>query len=294
MALSDGDEERADSARFAQAPGEMPPSFAPATARNARRSHRSQPVAEQITPLIDRGAAEESKGQHLLSSILQTVTVFAVALLSVVIIKAFFVQFFFVPSGSMETTIMTGDYVAVNKLADSLDELNRGDIIVFQDPGGWLDGVQQSQPNPVTKVLTDVGQAIGLVPKNSGTHLVKRIIGVAGDHVSCAGEGEPIVINGAPVQETYLAPDMAPSLQAFDVTVPKGHLWVMGDNRSNSADSRYHQERNGFGFVPIAKVEGRVWLIYYPFNHFRHVRSGADVFADVPAAKAVTAGTPSN
>ena len=230
----------------------MPPSFAP-QADAFRERERSSLARINETPLIDSTSARSRKS--IVSGILQTITIFAVALLCTVAVKEFFLQSFTVPSGSMETTIMPGDYLMVNKLADSAEELHRGDIVVFKDPGEWLHGIQQPKQGIVASTLTHIGQAIGLVPKDGTNFLVKRIIGMGGDRVACCG----------------------------DVTVPEGYLWVMGDNRSNSADSRIHHTQTGFGFVPVSNVEGRAWLIFYPMNRLGILHSEKDVFAKVPA-----------
>ena len=261
--------------RFVPAPEVMPPSYTPGHSQN-QSGHR-EPSA---TPLMD--SHTPPKRQSFFSSVLQTITIFAVALLCVVVVKTFVVQSFFVPSGSMEATIMTGDYVAVNKLVNKASEIERGDIVVFEDPGGWLEGVHQPQQSKASELAATIGKALGLVPKNSGSHLVKRVIGVGGDRVVCCDDNGLISVNGQAISESYLPEDMEPSSEPFDVTVPHGYLWVMGDNRSNSADSRFHQAQAGSGFVPVSKVAGRVWLIYYPFDRFGQVHSAHSVFAEVP------------
>lgn len=258
----------------------MPPSFAPQV-EAFRERERSSLASTAETSLIDSGSPQRRKG--ITSAILQIITIFAVALLCTVVLKEFFLQSFTVPSGSMETTIMPGDYLMVNKLADTAQELHRGDIVVFEDPGDWLHGIQQPKQGAVASALTNIGQAIGLVPKNGNSYLVKRIIGVGGDHVACCGDDGRITVNGVAIDESYVIEGALPSDTQFDVTVPEGYLWVMGDNRSNSADSRIHHAQTGFGFVPVSNVEGRAWLVFYPMNRLGILRSEKDVFAGVPA-----------
>ncbi|CRH87762.1 signal peptidase I [Chlamydia trachomatis] len=258
----------------------MPPSFAP-QADAFRERERSSLARINETPLIDSTSARSRKS--IVSGILQTITIFAVALLCTVAVKEFFLQSFTVPSGSMETTIMPGDYLMVNKLADSAEELHRGDIVVFKDPGEWLHGIQQPKQGIVASTLTHIGQAIGLVPKDGTNFLVKRIIGMGGDRVACCGDDGRITVNGVAIDESYVIDGASPSDTQFDVTVPEGYLWVMGDNRSNSADSRIHHTQTGFGFVPVSNVEGRAWLIFYPMNRLGILHSEKDVFAKVPA-----------
>lgn len=284
---SESDSSAAD--RFAQAPDVMPPSFTPARVRHEQGASAASPALEhsaaqrsedlEPTPLID-GA---KKTQHsMLMNMLQWVSLVAIALLVAVVGKTFFVQSFVIPSGSMENTLLPGDRIFVNKLADQADELHRGDVVVFRDPGGWLEGVQQPKQGQAAEFFTRAGEAIGLIPKDLGTHLVKRIVGVGGDHVVCCSDAGNITVNGVAVTEPYVRAGVKPSDVPFDVTVPKGYLWVMGDNRSNSQDSRYHQAQTGFGFVPVSSVEGRAWMIFYPFNRFGWITSGDSAFAQVP------------
>ncbi|MCI6574941.1 MAG: signal peptidase I [Actinomycetaceae bacterium] len=277
----------ADSAddRFAQEPEVMPPSFAPTPARRRRReaerdAQMRRATESPATPLLD---GEQQPRRSFLVNLLQWVSLVAVGVLIAVIVKTFFIQSFVIPSGSMETTLMPGDRIYVNKLANEADELHRGDVVVFRDPGGWLAGVQQPQQSPAAQVLTKVGETVGLVPSDVGTHLVKRIIGVGGDHVICCTDTGQITVNGLAISEPYVRAGVNPSDVPFDVTVPKGYLWVMGDNRSNSQDSRYHQQKTGFGFVPVSNVEGRAWLIFYPFDRFGWIASGESAFAQVPS-----------
>ena len=192
------------------------------------------------------------------------------ALFLAFLIKTFLVQAFFIPSGSMQNTLAIGDRVLVNRAAVWIgDNPTRGEVVVFQDPGGWLADQPTTAPsNWVTKSLTFVG----VLPQDNGD-LIKRVIGVGGDHVVCCNAQDQITVNGVPLNETYLYPgdksDSAPMgvTADFDITVPQGDLWVMGDHRSVSEDSRAHVLTDG-GFVPVGDVVGRADLIIWPTSQW--------------------------
>jgi signal peptidase I len=202
-------------------------------------------------------------------------TLVAAVLISL-LIKTFLIQAFVIPSGSMEDTLLIGDRVVVNKLVDKPDEIHRGDIVVFRDPGGWL-------PADVTG-SGGIGAAIhralvfvGVAPSGSARDLVKRVIGVGGDRIKCCDSQKRITVNGVPLTEPYLYPgDLSgPSQVAFSVRVPHDHLWVMGDHRSESADSRYHLGDPGGGFVPVDDVVGRAFARVWPLGRAAWLRQPA-------------------
>lgn len=245
--------------------GEMPPSYAPA--------EKAEPSQDEI---------KEARRSGIRSYLAEMAAVVAFALVVSILIKTFFFQAFFIPSSSMTNTLEIGDRIIVNKLADSVEDINRGDVVVFVDPGGWLADQEEEERSPLVDGLYTVGETIGLLPRNSGQHLVKRVIGVGGDEVACCSEGGQIVVNGEPIDEPYIREGTVPSGMEFRVIVPSGHLWVMGDNRSNSEDSRAHMGAPGGGFVPIENVEGRVSLIMYPLSRFGGLGDSSTVFEDVP------------
>lgn len=233
---------------------------------------------------MSRHAAEQKGGKPqngFVSFLRETAIVLIIALILSVVLKTFFAQSFYIPSESMESTLRVDDRIMVNKLADSQEDLQRGDIVVFVDPGGWLRGQSLAEPKAWQRVLTWVG----LLPDNAGQHLVKRIIGMPGDHVVCCDDEGQLQVNGVSITEIYINTGNAPSLMEFDEIVPPDHLWVLGDNRSRSEDSRYHGGAAGGGFVPIANVEGRAFVKMWPLSDLTWLSTPEEVFAAVPAAK---------
>jgi signal peptidase I len=184
------------------------------------------------------------------------------ALVMAIIVKAFFVQAFYIPSESMEPGLLVNDKILVQKASYWFGQPQRGDVVVFDDPGGWLDESSSvTATNPLQKAL----ELVGLFP--TGGHLIKRVIGVGGDHIVCCDKQGRLTINGTAIDEPYtLATPGATSEQEFDVKVPAGHIWVMGDNRGNSADSRAHLGDPGGGFVDIHQVVGKSWLRVWPLD----------------------------
>ncbi|WP_432565584.1 signal peptidase I [Kineococcus sp. SYSU DK003] len=204
------------------------------------------------------------------AAIKETVLVVAVALVVSLVVKTFLLQAFFIPSQSMEETLDIGDRVIVSKLTPGPFDLHRGDVVVFSDPGNWLSQTAPPERGPVGTVVAEALTFIGLLPEDSDDHLIKRVIGLPGDHVVCCDASGQITVNDEPVDETsYLAQGAAPSLDPFDVTVPEGQLWVMGDNRDESADSRYNRESQPYhGFVPVDLVVGRAYAVVWPVSHW--------------------------
>jgi signal peptidase I len=189
------------------------------------------------------------------------------ALVISVLIKTFLVQAFYIPSGSMENTLLVNDRVLVNKLADKPDEIHRGDVVVFRDPGGWLNGPEVQERGGVLGAVRDALVFVGLAPAAGEEDLIKRVIGVGGDEVACCDSEGRVTVNGVPLdEEDYLFPKDEPSFDEFTVTVPDGELWVMGDHRSVSEDSRAHRQQPGEGYVPVDDVIGRAFTIVWPLD----------------------------
>ncbi len=199
------------------------------------------------------------------------------ALIVAVVVRLFVVQVFYVPSSSMEDTLQVNDRIAVSKLPGSATNIERGDVIVFTDDRQWM-GASTTEAS----WWQNIASFLGLMADPETQVLVKRVIGVGGDTISCDGAGEPILVNGVAIEETYLADGVSPSVQAFSVTVPEGYYWVMGDNRSNSADSRAHLD-DGTGFISQESVIGRVVAVIWPVSNWATV-GHREVFADVPDA----------
>lgn len=194
-----------------------------------------------------------------------------VALVVSLLIKTFVVQFFYIPSGSMENTLQIKDRVAVNKVPFISKSINRGDVVVFRDPNNWLPEIVDYGTNKYVAKAKSALVAVGVLPNPAKQYLVKRVIGVAGDHIVCCTKNEKLSINGVEVIEPYIYAGNKPSEMKFDVTVPAGKIWVMGDHRGASADSRYHQEDINKGFVPLSRVTGRVVAVIWPFKNITYV-----------------------
>ena len=194
-----------------------------------------------------------------------------VALVVSLFIKTFAVQFFYIPSGSMENTLQIKDRVAVNKVPFISKNISRGDVVVFRDPDNWLPEIVDYDTNKYVAKAKSALVAVGVLPNPTKQYLVKRVVGVAGDHIVCCTKGGNLTINDVEVTEPYIYAGNKPSEMKFDVTVPEGKIWVMGDHRGASADSRYHQEDINKGFVPLSRVTGRVVAVIWPFKNITYV-----------------------
>jgi len=194
----------------------------------------------------------------------ETLTVVVTALVLSVLVRTFLVQAFYVPSGSMENTLLTNDRIVVSKISTRLTGVNRQNVVVFHDPSTWL-GLTP-QPNPYNTKFGRIMQLVGIVPANSGNDLVKRVIGVGGDTIECCDADGHIVVNGKPlINETYIKPGSRTDQVQFKVLVPEGSVFVMGDNRGNSQDSRFHLDLNN-GMVPLKDIVGRVVVKIWPYD----------------------------
>jgi signal peptidase I len=223
------------------------------------------------------------------SFLTEMVVLFVVALTIALLIKTFVVQPFYIPSGSMENTLLIGDKVLVNKLVYDIRPVGRGDIVVFSGQGSWNPpaAAHHASGSPFARVYNatlgalfhSIAGLFGTVPGQ--TDYIKRVIAVPGDRVICCNAQGLVTVNGIPLHEgSYLIPGAQPSSGRFDVVVPPGRLWVMGDNRPESADSRLHDctysdpgvtcvpyDRNGT--IPESKVIGRAFLIVWPPSRIR-------------------------
>ena len=202
----------------------------------------------------------------------ELLALFVFALLIMLVIKTYMIQAFFIPSSSMENTLDIGDKVLVNKLIYHFRPIERGDIVVFNGEGSWDPPSPPASSDPIVRWASQFGHAVvGLFGISPGVHdYIKRVIGVPGDHVACCDAAHRVTVNGVPLNErSYLYPGNPPSTQRFRITVPPGRLWVMGDHRNVSYDSRGHMPDPGDGTVPENQVVGRAFMILWPPSRFR-------------------------
>jgi signal peptidase I len=242
-------------------------------------------------------SAERPARRRRLSLWQELPILFVVALAIALVIKSFVVQPFFIPSSSMEDTLLIGDKVLVNKLVYHFRGIQRGDIIVFNGTGSWNPAAPAARPSadPIVRaydvtlrpLFSSVAGLFG-TPADTGTDYIKRVIGLPGDHVACCTRGL-MTVNGVPLHESsYLFPLAEPSLTRFSVTVPPGRLWVMGDNRQVSDDSRMRGYDPGHGTIPENEVVGRAFVIVWPPSRWRILPIPSTF--DQPALKSAAAG----
>ena len=192
----------------------------------------------------------------------------AIALLLAVVIKTYAIQAFWIPSGSMENTLEINDRVLVNKIVYHTRDIHRGDIVVFNGDGSWDPGTVPVNGNVFQQFAAGFASMFGF--GHPGDILIKRVIGIPGDRVACCDAEGRVTVNGVPLNEqSYLYPGSAPSLSRFNIVVPPGRLWVMGDNRFYSDDSRLHQNDPGNGTIPESAVVGRAFIIIWPLSRWR-------------------------
>ncbi|WEV53268.1 signal peptidase I [Bifidobacterium sp. ESL0704] len=205
--------------------------------------------------------ADPDSAGYTFSDLLSFVVTFGVFVVVLALLRIFVIGVYEIPSGSMEDTIQVGDRLVTNRLARPMNKLRRGDVIVFKDPAHWLAGTDN----------------------HGSSDLIKRLIGMPGDVVACKGHGAPITVNGVAIDEVaYIKPGTEPSNFSFKTKVSAGNVFVMGDNRGNSSDSRYHADDGNGGLVPIANISGVAMLTFWPFSHFQVIKSHREVFAAVP------------
>jgi signal peptidase I len=256
------------------------PSPEPAPVVPARRS-APQRRADRRRPRPDATPA-----QVFGAAVKEFAIVVGMALVLSFIVKTWLLQAFYIPSGSMEDTLQVNDRVIVSKLTPGPVDLERGDIVVFADPGEWVESPPEEERGTAATLFRDTLTFVGLLPDNAENHLIKRVIGLPGDRVVCCDQGGRVTVNGTPVNEPYLKPGVAPSEQSFEITVPRGRVWVMGDNRPGSADSRAHDapgNDGSSGSVDLRLVVGRAVVLVWPLDHLTWLSNPSSTFADVPA-----------
>ncbi len=227
-----------------------------------------QPAASKRA---DASKADAKKSRGVMLFIRDILIILVAALLISFLIKTFLIRSFYIPSPSMEDTLHVDDRIIVNQLVPDVVPINHGDVVVFTDPGGWLTPKIEPDQGPFLNAVDGFLGVIGLSAPDSNDHLIKRVIGLPGDTIQCCNDFGQLLVNGVPLEEPYikLAPGMSKATKDdFSVTVPEGFLWVMGDNRYNSADSSFHRNDPSGGFVPIKNVVGRAILISWPANHW--------------------------
>jgi signal peptidase I len=247
-------------------------------------------MTEDILPTrSDRVEISKRRKQRSVKLFVRDILViFVVAVLVSFLIKTFLVRSFYIPSESMMDTLHVNDRIIVNELEPSLIPIQRGDVVVFRDPGGWLPPSLPPAQTPLAAAVDGALAFVGLSAPDSNDHLIKRVIGLPGDHVTCCNALGQMSVNGVPLNEPYVvlpAGAQAVSAISFDVTVPRESLWVMGDNRYNSADSRYNRSKPGNGFVPISNVVGRALVISWPVSHWTWLDNYPVVFGGVQAGQ---------
>jgi len=242
----------------------------------------------QSPPRSVEGRSTRRPGRGAWGFLRDLVVIVVVAVLASFLIKTFLIRSFFIPSESMQNTLQVGDRILVNELVPGVIPLQRGDVVVFKDPGGWLTGdYAQAPSNPVLAAGDWVLSLFGLSTQDANDHLVKRVIGLPGDHVTCCNALGQMSVNGTPIEEPYVVKQSGSSAVSgvpFDVTVPKDRLWVMGDNRYNSEDSRFHPDTPTKGFVPITDVVGRAFVVSWPLSSWSWLSDYPDTFSGVRPA----------
>jgi signal peptidase I len=225
------------------------------------------PLASASTPELGQSAPATQKKKKKKSFGRELLTIVVAAAVLTLLVKAFVVQVYRIPSGSMENTLQVGDRVLVNKVVYHFRGIARGDVIVFSGQDSWGPDAPPPSSDPVVRIFDDVLSGIGL--QDNQTYYIKRVIGLPGDHVACCTDGK-VTVNGVPLSEgSYVYPGNPPSSVKFSEVVPAGHLWVMGDHRSDSEDSRYNTGDAGGGAIPENQVVGRAFLIIWPPSQIR-------------------------
>jgi len=255
--------------------------------RIRRAAGMSGDTAKKPSDPIDENPKDKrSRGIKLF--IRDILLIFLAALLISFLIKTFLIRSFYIPSSSMETTLLVNDRIIVNQLVPEITPIAHGDVVVFSDPGGWLTPQTEPEQTGIVAAIDAVLAFVGLSAPDSNDHLIKRVIGLPGDTVKCCNDFGQLLINGVPIAEPYteLPPNVTKATRDdFEVTVPEGYLWVMGDNRYNSADSVFHRNDPSGGFVPIDHVVGRALLISWPVDRWTWLDNYPLVFSGVEGAE---------
>jgi signal peptidase I len=239
--------------------GQSPPSGTHGTSADAEGSDSPQAGADgpgTTRPSVRRPRRRRSFAREL-------PVLIVVALVLALVIKTYAIQAFFIPSGSMENTLDIGDRVLINKFVYDFRGIHRGDIVVFDGNGSWDFNTTPTSSNLLSRIFGDLEGIVGI--NHDSDIYIKRVIGLPGDHVACCDAQGRVTVNGVALSESsYLYPGNVPSTQRFNITVPANRLWVMGDHRGVSYDSRGHMGDPGGGTIPENSVLGRAFVIIWP------------------------------
>ncbi|MDQ0892626.1 signal peptidase I [Agromyces ramosus] len=242
-------------------------------------------MTQDTSTRTDRASSESARRKRgILLFLRDLLVIFVVAVLVSFLIKTFLIRSFFIPSQSMEETLVKDDRIIVNQLVPEVTPIERGDVVVFKDPGGWLPARVETPQPPLVAAVDWFLAFVGLSAPDSNDHLVKRVIGLPGDHIVCCNALGQMSVNGVPLDEPYVAlppGESKVSRDDFDVVVRDDSLWVMGDNRYNSKDSRYNTDTPLEGFVPIDNVVGRAFVVSWPVSHWIWLDNYPQVFDGV-------------
>ncbi|WP_238385243.1 signal peptidase I [Nesterenkonia muleiensis] len=234
-------------------------------------------AAQDQAAASDPEQAPKRKRHWAVSFLIELIVIVGLAIVISFIIKTFFLRAFYIPSESMQPTLEVNDRIVVNLLAPGVMDVQRGDVVVFEDTRNWWGG-----PTPETNAVQEALIFIGLAPDTSSHYVVKRVVGLGGDQVECCDESGLITVNGQPVEEPYLYPGNEPSTAGFEVTVPEDHVWLLGDHRSASADSRSHVDEPDQGAVPEEDIIGRTLSIVWPIDRWGGGGTDREPFEQVP------------
>ncbi|HWC22639.1 MAG TPA: signal peptidase I [Flexivirga sp.] len=264
-----------DEASAGPQPAEPKPADGDATSSGPTGDHGALPPG--AIPEDD----DAPKGKSRWAFARELTVIVVIALVLSFLVKTFLAQPFYIPSASMESTLDIGDRIIVSKFTPQHSPLHRGDVIVFEDPKTW--GSTPHHPSLLKRIVQDSLVFVGVLP-GGGDHVVKRIIGLPGDKVACCTKTGKLTVNGVPITEPYINKGSVPSSTPFSITVPKDKVWVMGDNRNDSADSRLHDGNSGgkLGSVPMSDITGQVVAIAWPISRIHSLKGYSNVFAKVP------------
>lgn len=239
------------------------------------------PQAPDSPNRSDTGDERKRRRGGLLSWLREIALILVISIAISFVIKTFFFKAFYIPSESMVPTLEENDRIFVNLMVPRNFALQRGDVVVFKDTKGWLPPSTDANQNWFQQSL----EFIGLLPDTSQQHLIKRLIGLPGDHVICCDAQQKVTVNGTALNEPYVNPAEVPRPVPFDVTVPAGKVWVMGDNRNHSSDSRFHNAAEpGNGFIDESDIEGQAVVIAWPLNRIGTLGNYPNTFSSISAS----------